>query len=138
MKTTIDTQAMEKARVQRERSAHWNALRSIARRPKDPLEGVTLWRRLRKVELEASRAATAQCNAAPFEGQPYREEAEWDAFCNRIAAKVAKILGHVPDGFTINGDPRGYALKIDPDKGTVPPGMVTDWGRYGLLAPVID
>lgn len=43
-------------------------------------------------------------------------------------------MGTIPEGFFWNLDPRGYALKIDPEKGGVV-GLMTDWGGYGILAP---
>lgn len=102
-------------------------------------EGVTLWRRLRRIETKAHNAATAQCNGAAYGGEPFREEAEEELFDKETTVKVGRVFGgKVPEGFFINGDPRGYALKIDPDKGTVPEGMSTDWGRYGILAADIS
>ena len=46
------------------------------------------------------------------------------------------VLGGLPPGFFVNGDPRGYALKLEP--GSVPFPLHEDWGRYQILAPVID
>lgn len=98
---------------------------------------------LLKLENKARRAATAQCNGEAFEGQPFREEKQWDEFKAMIRASVAAIFNStVPPGFFVNGDPRGYALKINNE---VPAGkalidstkMHTDWGGYGILSPEI-
>lgn len=51
-----------------------------------------------------------------------------------ITKQVEDILGFLPKGFFWNGDPRGYALKIDNETVVIPQGMATDWGGYGLLA----
>lgn len=45
---------------------------------------------------------------------------------------------HLPKGFFINHDPRGYALKIrTEDNGEYPGRQIsyTDWGGYGILVP---
>lgn len=100
-----------------------------------------------KIEREAHNAATAQCNGEAFEGQPFRNEEHWEAFKVGIQARVERVLmfphhnTRVP-GFFINGDPRGYALKIDNED---PKGkelieavkLHADWGGYGILSPEI-
>lgn len=125
------------------RNRHHVALASLTSNPRQP--GLPLWRKLRKVEGLASRGATAYCNGGTIAvsnkagdrhydfGGDY---AAWDAFVTReIIPAVRRILGRLPDGFFVNGDPRGYALKIDNDKSSIPDGMHTDWGGYGILAP---
>jgi hypothetical protein len=93
---------------------------------------------------QASQAATAQCNGAKYLMQPFRDESAWESFKEMIAARVNIAFGGklaVP-GFFVNGDPRGYALKIDNE---TPEGkaliqktkMHTDWGGYGILSPEI-
>ena len=116
--------------------------------------GAAIFRRLRRIELRAHRAATAQCNGAAYQGQPFRPDylpdgsegtaespTPWETFCTSVAVAVARALGgSLPDGFRLNADPRGYALKIrGPEAGRpgafIPSGMVTDWGSNGILAP---
>lgn len=116
--------------------------------------GAAIHRRLRRIELRANRAATAQCNGAPFEGQPFRPDylpdgsegteetpTPWEVFCASVAGDVARALGgSLPDGFRLNADARGYALKIrGPEAGRpgayIPSGLVADWGLNGILAP---
>lgn len=97
---------------------------------------------LLKLEQDANNAATAQCNGAPYMGQPYRDEKQWADFCSDVRVRLAGVLGAVPTGFFVNTDPRGYALKIDNED---PRGkalieaveMHTDWGGYGILSPEI-
>jgi len=116
--------------------------------------GLALWKRLRRIECRANRAAVAQCNGAPFEGQPFRPywlpdgpegtadfPTPWERFSATIPRAVAAVLGGtLPSGFMFNTDPRGYSLKIrGPEAGRpgafIPPGLVTDWGGNGILAP---
>lgn len=98
---------------------------------------------LLKLENKAHRAATAQCNGETYEGQPFREEDEWDAFKDEITARVAALFNStVPPGFFVNGDPRGYALKIDNEDAEgkrliEAVKLHTDWGGYGILSPEI-
>lgn len=62
---------------------------------------------------------------------------------SRSMAIVKLALGAFPPGFFVNGDPRGYALKIDSEQ---PDGQAlieavklhTDMGGYGILSPEID
>lgn len=94
----------------------------------DTVPGSDLYATLRRIEIKAARLATAECNGdATPEG--------WE---EKITAAVARVFGgKVPEGFFINGDPRGYTLKIrdtSPVLETVP-GLSRDWGRYGILAP---
>jgi hypothetical protein len=137
------------------RLAHFAALETIwSGTPEQNPGGGAIWRRLRRIELRAHRAATAQCNGAPFEGQPFRPDylpdgsdgttespTPWGVFCASVARDVARALGgSLPDGFRLNTDARGYAIKIrGPEAGRpgafIPPGMVTDWGSNGILAP---
>lgn len=111
-----------------------------------------------KIEREANSAATAQCNAEAYNGQPYREETAtpageesentpWTDYLASVRDRVARVFGrshmHPVPGFFVNTDPRGYALKIDND---TPEGKAlieavklhTDWGGYGILSPAID
>lgn len=104
--------------------------------------GLKMWRKLRRIEAVAHDATTAQCNGEAYNGQPFRDEIQWQEFKGAIAARVASVFGfthlHPPKGFFLNSDPRGYALKLDPEKCTVPDGMQTDWGGNGILAAEID
>jgi len=130
----------------------------------DKIDGKKISVALFKIEREAHAGATALCNgggvtsadfanrggvfierqaAARLKFDFRNDENAWDEFLDYIAAKVAKVFGGViPPAFFVNGDCRGYALKIDNDK---PEGaaliaavkMHTDWGGYGILSPEI-
>jgi hypothetical protein len=132
------------------RLRHHKALATLYK-GKRPIQDLSLWRKLRRLECEAHSAATAQCNGTVFNGQPFRPDylpdgsegtpdnpTPWEAYAETVRARVAKILGEIPAGFFLNQDPRGYALKLDPDRGPIPDGMRTDWGGNGILAAEID
>lgn len=98
-----------------------------------------MWRKLRRLETEAHDAATAQCNGERYQSQPFRSDLEMRAFKLTVRSQIITVFGGtLPKGFFVNGDPRGYALKLDPDKTTIPEGMETDWGRNGILAAEIN
>lgn len=89
-------------------------------------EGGPIYTRLRRLEMKARRMAEAECNGTLPEGA-------WEKFVETTTRTIERIFGGPVPGFFVNGDPRGYALKIDPEK--VPVGMSTDWGECGILAP---
>jgi hypothetical protein len=82
---------------------------------------------LRAIENEANRNAVLYCNG-DIDGPQY-EARKW----NTIARVSGLQHGNLPAGFFVNGDPRGYALKIESDN--LPEGIHKDWGGYGILAP---
>ena len=136
-KTTI------KQALEHRRAAHHAALLTLAG-PKNKKTGLQIWRALRKVETIARAAATAYCNGDAFtiNGTHYDFRNDGcDAFDaikrDHIKPAVARAFGGViPEGFFVNGDPRGLALKLHAEH--VPAGMATDWGRDGILAAEID
>lgn len=77
-------------------------------------------------ERKANRKACQYCN-----GEISCEEWEkWgEKFVKNLAAKLG--LSEMPSGFFLNGDPRGYALKMK--EGTFPDGLTRDFGGYGIL-----
>jgi hypothetical protein len=134
----------DKTALEHRRAAHHAALLTLAG-PKNKRTGLQIWRALRKVEHVAHAAATAYCNGDAFTlaGQRYDDFRAngCDAFDaikrDHIKPAVARAFGGViPEGFFVNGDPRGMALKLRAEH--VPAGMATDWGRDGLLAAEID
>lgn len=96
---------------------------------------VALCKKLRRIETLASRNAVNYCNGA-IDTDSY--DTERDAVFNRLC----KVLGLADDDnpkrdwLKINGDPRGYALKIrDHVMRDHKLTLHTDWGGYGILAP---
>lgn len=95
---------------------------------------VVLCKQLRRIEHTAHRAAEAYCNGD-------LSTAGWEAFEAQALAKVDKLLGftarQVP--VFINGDPRGYALKIrDSYMREHQATLYRDMGGYGILAPDLN
>lgn len=63
---------------------------------------------------------------------------QWEVEKDRTRLELVKIFGKLPTGVFINGDPRGYMLKLDSEKVTIPEGMYKDWGSDGILAAMIE
>lgn len=108
----------------RARAAHHAALAELTDK-----DGLSVWRKLRRVEQEISRYSECYCNGG-------MSLEAFDVRCENAKHKAARIMGKLPNGFFVNRDPRGYALKIESEQ--LPQGMWKDWGGYGILAPVID
>ena len=102
-------------------------------------DGVIAYNQLRKFEINAHKLAENGCNFG-VEESARREY--------KITKEVEKVFGgKLPMGFFINGDPRGYALKIkeeqnrifvNSDDGKNHDKYVInhrDFGGYGILAP---
>lgn len=94
-------------------------------------DGVEAYNKLLSLENRAHKIAENDCNYGI-------EEELYEKQMDKIRDAVSKIFGKLPDGFFINGDPRGYALKIGVEvNGEVGQRVIscTDWGGYGILAP---
>jgi hypothetical protein len=94
---------------------------------------VALYARLHRIEAEAHSFAERCCN----EDIPEAKQTAKDA---SILKRLDAILGYKAAGVPVflNGDPRGYALKIDDKWMTEHYDNVElnrDWGGYGILAP---
>ncbi len=84
---------------------------------------VALCRKLRRIELRANRAACEACNTqAGLDA--------WEAEEARALSKANALLG--TDRVWINGDPRGYALKVTLTAGET---LYRDLAGYGIIAP---
>lgn len=106
---------------------HGQDLKRIFSLNGDPIE---ICRKLRRLETKANRAAVAYCNGE-------MDVSEWEIFSERIEGKVLNIIGgKYADWIQINGDPRGYTLKIkDEIVREKQLDIYRDWGGYGILAP---
>ena len=106
---------------------HGMRLKKIFNLSDDP---IVLCKKLRRIEVAAGRIAVDYCN-----GKLTCEQ--WEAESDLILLRVRKIIGQgLPGAVFVNGDPRGYALKIDSDvvhdKNL---DIHRDFGGYGILAP---
>lgn len=110
---------------------------------------------LLKIERLAHAGATAYCNGEDFTyflGVNHQhlfnsDEKAWDNFVADIEIYVRALFNDkLPPFFYVNGDARGYALKIrgaeagnDYGRDLIEKtGLQRDWGGNGLLAPEID
>jgi len=92
---------------------------------------VTLYKALHRIEAEAHSFAERCCN----EDVPEDKQARKDA---SILKRLDGLLGFKAAGIPImlNGDPRGYALKIDDEIVKAKKlDIYTDMGGYGIICP---
>jgi len=115
--------------TQRRRKAHHAALKELS-----GLDGLTLWRKLRRIETELFRACENYSNGTNGVDLPAWEEAK-RVGRNRL---INAFGGTIPQGVFINSDPRGHMLKLDCDVRSIPDGMERDMGGNGILAAEID
>lgn len=93
---------------------------------KDP---VALCKKLRHLERAAPRKAEDYCNGLME---------SWEEESDKFLAELTRLLGS-NEGIFINGDPRGYALKIDDAYVREHKlDIYRDWGGYGIIAPEFD
>lgn len=120
MKTTRE---QRKAEMYRKINQHGENLNRIFR---TEFDNTTLCKKLHRLELKAHRMTTNECNGTSRHEKELRD----------IIKTVNRIL-NAPDGWIfINGDARGYALKIS-DKVVKSEDMKIerDSGGYGIVAP---
>lgn len=104
--------------------------------PNATKSGLDLCRALRRIEAKVSRSSVAYCNGE-LDGE------DWEKIKEVTVHVVTSILVPSPDraaALRINGDPRGYELKLDDaftreHNRTAKTPIHTDWGGYGILAP---
>lgn len=117
---------------QRERIwRHGKQLNEIFKTDVAPIE---LCKKLHRIETEAHRKATDYCN-----GDISTDE--WEQYTEKALSRIDKILNFSKKEIPvfINGDARGYALKIRDEY--IRENRITihqDWGGYGILAPEIE
>ena len=94
---------------------------------------------IKRLENKANYIQTMDCNGELTESEVKQHDL-------KITSEVKRLFGgNVPKGFFINGDARGYALKIDTEAWKVSdnatenynaqPIKYTDWGDDMILAP---
>jgi len=125
----------KKERRQDQLERHYTTLEKLAEHcGVNKPNGKKLSLALLKIEQRAHRVMEAfcngECNDSGFENAK-----------NAARENVQALFNHNLQGLKINGDPRGYTLKIDDDvtRELFDAGitMQRDFGGYGLLAPEI-
>jgi hypothetical protein len=135
----------KKERRQADLARHYAFLERLSEFLGHKQDGKKLSLKLLKLEREAHQAATDYCN-----GENGMTAEKWEAFSENMKWKVFKLFQYQVPGLIVNGDARGYALKIDdavvremetkyadhnyPE--TL--GFYRDWGGYGILSPEIQ
>ncbi len=85
---------------------------------------------LKKLEKRGQKLGEDCCNFLSMESTAFKRREK------RLLNDVARAFGGVlPEGFKLNLDPRGYALKIDFEGNTNLLNIETDFGGYGILVP---
>jgi hypothetical protein len=93
---------------------------------------VSLCKRLRRLENRAHTFALRLCNG------PEMSEEKQERFAAALLEAVDGLLKFSETGPAVflNRDPRGYALKIEPDDVAKSDRTIhQDWGGYGIIAP---
>jgi len=99
-------------------------------------EAYLIYKKLHRIEARMNRIFTNECNGVsqPTEAQEKKRN-------QRVLKQLNDMLPGLKTIF-LNGDPRGYSLKISSeeakelrDKGI---NIYTDWGGYGILCPDFD
>jgi hypothetical protein len=111
---------------------HLNGLMKLAGLSNDNYEATKIYMRLCQLEKQANRIMCDQCN-----GQTEAQEIAGNKKLARIEAEVKKLLPFAKTVF-LNGDPRGYTLKIQESECNeireANCFIMQDWGSYGCLA----
>ena len=85
-----------------------------------------VWGKLRRIEVKLHRITTDECN-----GDIDPDKA--DEMCEKLLNEARTLLPNARTLF-VNGDPRGYALKLK-DYEAKQRGIYQDWGGYGIICP---
>ena len=125
----------EKDKLYSRITKHGQDLKAVFNLDQD-IDPVKLCKRLLRLENKAHKLAVDFCNGVI-------DQLEWDQKADQILTKVETIL-KVPTGrgiinkkvLFLNGDARGYALKIDDEYlKNNNFNIHRDWGGYGIIAP---
>lgn len=112
---------------------HGENLNKVFGLNEDPMK---LAKKIHSLELKAHKLATDYCN-----GENGVDSENWETLSDAILEKVDKVLNFTVQEIPVfvNGDARGYALKINDDY--VRDNNLEihkDCGGYGILAPEFD
>ena len=122
-----------KQRMNKRIEKHGTDLNRIFGLTDDPIKTAKM---LHRFEVKASRLAMDYCN-----GENGVDADTWGPASDKILDALDKKIHFKAQGIPvfINGDARGYALKIDDDYTRAKNlDIHRDWGGYGVLAPEFD
>lgn len=136
--------------------AHYDTCARIALElgmPAGKVNGKKISTALWNLEKACHAAATAFCNGERcqvviflhmIENLDFGRDSDkaWERVKSAAHDQMRRIFGVIPEGFRVNGDARGYALKItsDTQEGRdfiAKVGMHRDWGSNGIFSPEI-
>jgi hypothetical protein len=112
---------------------HGNDLNRIFNLNDDPTKTAKM---IHRFEAKAHQLATDYCN-----GENGIDSETWEPAADKILDALDKKINFKKAGIPVflNGDARGYALKIDDEyvrNNNLE--IHKDWGGYGILAPELD
>lgn len=118
----------KKEKMYKDIKAHGENLNAIFDTGLDP---VTLCKKLRRLEVKAHKLAEDYCN-----GENGVNSENWERKVYHILKQVNKTLkiDAMNSIISVNGDARGYALKMS-ESFSANKKIHKDWGGYGILAP---
>lgn len=125
---------MTKVQRRKERlEKHYEILEKLSEFLGKKQDGKKLSLKLWKLEQHAHKAATDGCNG-DITGE------QWGKVVVETEAAVEKLFDGAVPGLIINGDARGYAIKIDSEymKQYEQIDLHRDWGGNGILSPEIN
>ena len=103
--------------------------------------GEEICTKLRRLEARAHRLAELECNGEMSEEKAEKQAAAIEKQVRNLLPRLAHYDNNgVKSNFFINGDPRGYALKMHEKAAGMLEGITgkrpyTDWGGYVILCP---
>ena len=109
-------------------AAHGERLKALFGLPAET-NAIELYKQLHRIETRAHRRMEIQCSGPEH---AIKTDAEMERFEYLIMQIVRRLLPNESVPIVINGDPRGYALKIDLSTGEQ---LHRDMGGYGIIAP---
>ena len=104
--------------------------------------GEEIYHKLRRLESQAHRLAELECNGDIDEDKAEKQSAAIEKKVRELLPRLSHFDNNGRKGkFFINGDPRGYALKMGEEAAALLTAIMlgispyTDWGGYVVLCP---
>lgn len=126
-------QALTKKQIRKiELEKHYKRCEQLALSCGIVIDGKKLSNKLWALETIAHTRATEYCNGVI-------DCDKWEEVSQTIEDEVQSLFKNNLKGLFINGDARGYALKINDEITTLYYNFLhKDWGGYGILSPTIE